>query len=104
MPWEKGKSGNPKGKAIGRRDSITNAFLKDLDEEWRENGRQALKDAREQQPALFVKVVASLLPRDVQISAADSFLEALKEINAARQQLRALGAPVGEVSEQPPAL
>lgn len=104
MPFEKGKSGNPRGKAVGIRDSITNAFLKDLDKAWRKIGPQAIESAAEQQPALFLKVVASLLPRDVQISAADSFLEALKEINAARQQLRTLGAPLGEVSEQPKAV
>src|SRR5690349_10592255 len=104
MAFEKGKSGNPAGRPRGTRDSITQAFLKDLDKHWRQHGPEAIAAAAEQQPALFLKVVASLLPRDVQISAADSFLEALKEINAARQQLRALGAPVGEVSEQPPAI
>src|SRR6185437_12618032 len=87
MPFKKGESGNPAGKARGTRDAITQAFLKDLDKAWRKIGPQAIEAAAEQQPALFLKVVASLLPRDVQISAADSFLEALKEINAQRQTL-----------------
>lgn len=92
MPFAKGQSGNPKGKALGTRDSITQAFLKDLDAAWRKIGPQAIESAAEQQPALFLKVVASLLPRDVQISAADSFLEALREISAARKALTLSGS------------
>jgi hypothetical protein len=59
-----GLGGRPKG----CRNKLGEAFIRDLYEDWSENGIQALKDCREQNPAAYVRTVASLLPKDVNLN------------------------------------
>lgn len=68
MAFKKGQTGNPNGRPKGVRDKVTNAFLNDLEKDWRENGAAALKQAREQSPAVYVKMVASLVPKDLNVN------------------------------------
>jgi hypothetical protein len=70
----------------GSRDTINEAFLKDLAADWQENGVDALCKAREERPAEYCRMVANLLPKearmelDVNTEASQAFLEALKEL------------------------
>lgn len=63
-PFAPGNPGRPKGS----RNKLGEAFLEDLYKDWSENGAQALKDCREQNPAAYVRTVASLLPKDINLS------------------------------------
>ena len=62
--WQKGQSGNPKGRPKGSRDAITKAFIDDLSEDWREHGLETIQRAREERPAEYVRMVASLIPKE----------------------------------------
>lgn len=95
MTWSKGQSGNPGGRQSGTRVRITEAFLRDLEDAWRQHGPSAIKSMATDTPGDFVKVAANLLPRDVQIGAADSLVDMLKELNAIRT-----GAILGESGEE----
>jgi hypothetical protein len=64
--FQKGQSGNPGGKAAGTRNSITARFLNDLHADYEEHGKKAIADAREQDPVAYVKVIAALLPKQVE--------------------------------------
>lgn len=67
-PWEKGQSGNPKGRPKGARNRLGESFIADLQRDWEENGADVLQRCREEKPADYVRVVASLLPKEVKIT------------------------------------
>jgi hypothetical protein len=64
-PFVKGKSGNPAGREKGSRNKLSEAFLADVCAEWERNGIEALRKVREDDPSTFIKVVASLIPKEV---------------------------------------
>lgn len=72
-PWKPGESGNPNGRPRGSRHKLSEVFLGDLYETWREHGRAAIKEMISKNPGDFVKVVASLVPRQLEMSPSDPF-------------------------------
>jgi hypothetical protein len=65
--WKPGQSGNPAGRPLGSRNAIDGAFLTDLLAEYRIGGRDAIVAMRTNSPGDFVKMIASLLPKQVDI-------------------------------------
>lgn len=63
-----GVSGNPGGYAKGVRNALNGKFLKALSKDFDEHGEVAIARAREEDPVGYVKVVASLLPKELEIS------------------------------------
>ena len=68
--WKPGQSGNPAGRPIGARSKLGEIFLQDLQTVWTKHGISALEAAAIEKPAEFVRVIASLLPRQLDVSAA----------------------------------
>ena len=86
VAWKKGESGNPAGRQAGIRSKITHAFLKDLEADWRAHGVEAIAAGRDRDPIGYVKVVASLLPKQIEAEVKHSladFLRALDKPDAA---------------------
>jgi hypothetical protein len=83
--WKPGQTGNPNGRPKGSRDTINEAFLKDLATIWRETGLEALRRACEERPAEFCRMTASLQPKDQNLKVDDGrqspFLDLLKQMN-----------------------
>jgi hypothetical protein len=81
------------GRPAGIRNHLNKAFLQDLLDEWHEHGRAALRIMRTEEPAMFVRVVASLVPRELILEhgiAADLDDDMLAQmIEQLRQQLLA---------------
>jgi hypothetical protein len=63
-----GQSGNPAGRPRGSRNRLADAFVADLRDCWEAHGRDALERVARDEPATLLKVVASLMPRDVDIN------------------------------------
>lgn len=67
MPaWQPGQSGNPAGRPKGARSKLGEAFLKGLLDDFTEHGIAAIIKVREDKPADYVKVVASILPKELE--------------------------------------
>jgi hypothetical protein len=62
MHYESTPAGRPKGS----RNKLSEEFVAELYADWCEHGAEALKTVRETRPDVYVKVVASLLPRKIE--------------------------------------
>ncbi len=67
VPWEKGKSGNPAGRVKGSRSKLQENFLKALSEDFEANGIEAIQTMRQEKPADYVRTIASLMPKQLEI-------------------------------------
>lgn len=65
--FKPGQSGNPGGYAKGVRNRISGKFLHALAEDFEANGKDAIARCREEDPTGYVKVVAGLLPKEVDL-------------------------------------
>ena len=65
-PFQKGQSGNPAGRQKGSRNVLEENMLRDLCEAWQEYGAEAITAVLADNPADFLKICASLLPKQIQ--------------------------------------
>ena len=64
--FQSGNQGGP-GRPKGSKNKISEDFLKSFSKVWQEHGDEALQQMVKERPADFVKVAASLIPRDFHI-------------------------------------
>jgi len=63
------------GRRAGVRNKLQTSFLEDLLEAWQRDGKAALAVAAKEEPMRFVQVVASLMPKEVQLEATGPLTE-----------------------------
>jgi len=61
-----GNSGG--GRPKGSRNQLGEAFVADLYADWQANGAETIARVREERPQDYLKVVASILPKDVNLN------------------------------------
>ena len=64
--FKPGQSGNPKGRPKGSRNKLSEEFFRDLCDAWQAFGKPALMTAAWTHPVEFVRVVASLMPKELE--------------------------------------
>ena len=79
IPYKPGQSGNPKGRPKGSRNKLSEDFFRDLSEAWTAFGKPALMTAAWTHPLEFVRVVAQLMPKDVEVTATNIRAERMSD-------------------------
>lgn len=83
--FKPGQSGNPAGRPKGARSRFSEAFLDDFCADWEEHGKLAIQTMRSERPHEYVKVAASLLPKELKIETTSDLTD--EQLDARIRQL-----------------
>src|SRR5215813_8384194 len=65
--YRPGQSGNPAGRPKGARSKLSETFLKALSEDFATNGIEVIEKVRNDRPHEYLKIVAAVLPKQMQL-------------------------------------
>jgi hypothetical protein len=65
--FQAGQSGNPAGRPKGSRNKLSECFLKALADDFDANGIAVIEKVREDRPHEYLKIVATVLPKHMQL-------------------------------------
>ena len=72
-PWVPGESGNPRGRPLGSRNRLSEKFILALHDDFEEHGSAVIQQVRQERPEIYLKVIASLVPRELHFKSANAF-------------------------------
>ena len=61
------QSPNPGGKPIGARNKLQGDFMRALSEDFAEHGKAAIAQCRMEKPDVYLRIVASLFPKELEV-------------------------------------
>ena len=113
--FKPGQIANPKGRPKGSRNKLSEDFLKAMSSDFEEHGLAAVVKVRETSPAEYLRVVASILPKELNVKidpleemTDDELIERLIAIRLATASVfgRVIqaGEGVGAEGENPPVI
>ena len=90
--FKPGQSGNYKGRTRGARSKLGEQFLDALQQDFDKHGVEAIEKVREDKPEIYLKVIASILPKELNVSANEldhlSDEELIERIRVLNEELR----------------
>jgi hypothetical protein len=103
--WQPGQSGNPKGRPIGSRNKLNEKFILALHDDFAKHGPAVIEKVRETRSEIYLKVIASILPRELHFKSASAFDgisdEELNESLESIRRVLASRAPIGDAKGGP---
>jgi hypothetical protein len=104
-PFQKGNSGRPKGS----RNKLGEDFIADMHEAWVTQGASVIEEVIKKRPQDFLRVVASLLPKDFNINVNpsenmtdDELLERIRRLDSTIQPFLAIEGTAGSEDRATP--
>lgn len=107
--FKPGQTGNASGRGHTR-NRLTTKFLEALTDDFEQHGAEAIAKAREDNPDAYMRIIASLLPKELVVERAplegltdDELAAAIAELRARRAGAAGAGMGMGEAEQaQPP--
>ena len=65
--FKPGQSGNPAGRSKSSRNKLSEAFIAALNDDFAEHGPAVITKVRDEMPHVYLKVIASLIPKEVKL-------------------------------------
>ena len=97
--WQPGQSGNPAGRPVGNRNKLNEKFILALHDDFVEYGPKVIEQVRKEKPDIYLKVIASILPRELHVKDGSLFdgmsNEQLDEILGSVRAVLAARTPSG---------
>lgn len=66
-------SANPAGRPKGSRNKLSELFISEMCADFMENGTDVIKRVRTEDPSAYAKIIASILPKQVEVSEVGAF-------------------------------
>jgi hypothetical protein len=66
--FKPGQSGNPKGRPAGSRNKLGEEFIEALQADFKDHGKEAIIKVRTEKPDQYLKVIASIVPKDLNVN------------------------------------
>ena len=83
--FKPGQSGNPAGRPKGARNKLGEEFLKRLESDFRKHGGEAIEQVRRDKPDVYLKVVAQIVPKQMQHTVSKGLEGLLRDLHDKRR-------------------